>query len=184
MATIGPRIRIYSSLRPHVVDTPQGLRWQKADSGQPVTWNIDFSNYKLPFPRPAFENMVLAQTKKIMSVCSIILQKSTNHPDIIISFQTVDGLGGTLGFAYTPSKGTSMAVSGPLSGDIVLDNAETDMTLPNWAVIVRHELTHSCGVSEHDGGIADDLMDPYFNPNLSYDFGPYSLSELRKRYPV
>lgn len=126
---------------------PEGLRWDKVNRGEPISFSFDLT--KAPQTSFSWETA-------IKSAMAIYWAKSDNgfpirfvqtrtKGDIHVSFDEIDEQGGTLGMAFMPSAGYEMDVA-DWSGDIVIDMHE----VWSWGLAVTtlgHEFGHALGIS-------------------------------------
>ena len=155
---------------------PRERRWHKVDQGEAITWSHNPS--RQPFVNAGVHLRRLF--KNVESLCDIKFQETADrNGDIHITWDELDGAGGTLGVTYVPGTGDRMAACGPLCGDIIFDLGEDWTAGPFFDTVAEHEIGHALGL-EHSTSRAD-LMYPYFIGLRSWQ--PNDIKELRDRYP-
>ena len=157
--------------------TPEGLRWHKADLGEPVLVRYN------PADEPQDGRSIWKRVFNHLSeVADIRFEWVDSSPDIDIFNEPVDGRGGTLGFAYQPASGDKMAACGGPCGDIVIDPEDFKHSGAAGAyfTVAVHEGKHATG-SDH---ILDrrSIMYPSY---LGYRSGMHAedIIRYRKKYP-
>jgi len=156
---------------------PRDLRWHKVDQGEAVTWSYDPS-------RQTFANAGITLRKVFTTVerlCGIKFEETGQRDsDIHVTWDDLDGAGGTLGVTYVPGSGERMAACGPLCGDIVFDRAEQWSQGGLFETVCAHEVGHALGLPHTNN--REDLMYPQLIAIRGFQAG--DIAELLKRYPM
>lgn len=123
--------------------------------------------------KQAFEN--------VSSVCGLTFEQVSVGQPVDILIRTgrgrraqLDGLGGTLGYAYMP---TSSNFFGTLTITLDLDER---WSFDFYVAVLTHEGLHTLGVSHT--AIANQLMNAFYNSRISVPQGGYDIPELVARY--
>lgn len=160
----------------------EGLRWEKADRGEPVTWALQLGE------RQSMAALVLAAmghgTAVWEDVCSIRFEQRSEHdtpePDIMVRFGELER--DAIAAAYMPRRGESMDASGrhPLCGDIVFN------TLYQWHPqyhrnVTAHEIGHAIGHLHVDE--LDSLLYYLFNADIDRP-SANDASRALVKYPI
>ena len=164
---------------------PEGLRWVKADQGEPITWCFDTDNS--PFSGNQLEGELQSIFNKIETFSSIRFEQvDTPDCDIRTFFEEIDSDGGTLAFVFLPNQGDLIEACTPQCGDIHFDQDDVDnVDMVGVHDILAHEICHSCGL-DHVTTEAS-IMNPIFTPSGSrVDLGEdaYVVREFQRRYPI
>ena len=158
---------------------PAGVRWEKADRGEPVTWTVRRTGIPVAAGvnysqiREAYTRI----TGEISAASGIIFKELPDAiGDIHVSFKSIDGKGKILAQAYYPNNNPACG----LCGDIRIDSAER-WTFDDFYSAAFHEFLHAIGIPHAPTSGGKNLMEPYFT-GLQV-LGPWDLTELRSRYP-
>lgn len=167
--------------------TAAGLRWEKADSGQPVTWKYTDTNNPTGFSSTALRDEVERAVQKWTSVSGVLMTETTDaNADIEVMWDTSgDGPGGILAFVFQPTVGTNMAACN--CGDVFADDAEL-WTQQDFHNVILHEIGHGIGLS-HTNDLSPpvaagfNVMDPLYAPGTpDLNFGGSDIEQTRIRY--
>lgn len=102
------------------VSTASGLRWQKADRGEPVTISVNERNKPQSLNYLTPELIVEHWFKPWSDVCDIKFRLLSRAGDIRIGFKPLED--SVLGIALVPRGAEFMEQGGELSGDIWMDS--------------------------------------------------------------
>lgn len=146
----------------------QGLRWEKHDNGEAITWDIILTE-EFAFMYSEILACVMFSNRAWENVCGIKFQQNTQRGEVEADINWNMGPleDGVLGAAWMPRVGTSMDMNGrhPLCGDITYNS-----TFPGWDRTMRkgvgvHELGHATG-QEHIQVESDSIMQPYYDEQI------------------
>lgn len=127
-----------------------GLRWEKLNRGEPLTWSIDrtgMPNNAIPFTDFEIQGWFDAWAR--LSGFKVVKELRVKG-DCHINFARIDGPGRTMGFVLQPrSPIEEMAKSGDLAADMTIDNSERSYPLNRTRRFGKHEGGHVFGL-QHD----------------------------------
>lgn len=165
--------------------SPEGLRWEKANRGIPVTWAVNDANRPDDIDPGGLRAAVLVAVDIWTGVVdnNITFVEVALHeaPDVLVEWGAIDGDNNVLGQALLPTTGSDIGVCGPC-GDITMDIA--DGNSQNFLEkVITHEWGHGALGIGHSG-LTDgaNIMDSALT-NLSLEPGPFDIAEARRRYP-
>lgn len=129
--------------------------------------------------KAAFEETILRAYQSWgppISGVSFELTRSAD-PDILVTYEKIDGKGNTLAYAYFPPG---------IRLPMVLDVGEGWNQA--WGVrlfdVAAHEGGHNLGIDHNPAGDGNSLMDAFYNEKISGPQPGYDTTEARKRYPL
>lgn len=161
-----------------------GKRWVAANTGQPITYEIDFVSLSAAFDRAPAIMMKLFEFIKSKYGITFVQVEPGKVPDFRMRSEDLDGKHGTLGVTISyvsESDDIDVGEDRFTSVEVIMDSSE------NWfydffLTVMAHELFHLLGVDHAPEGIRD-LMSAFFAGSLDFDqFGHWSHHEMVRRY--
>lgn len=136
----------------------EGLRWEKMNRGEALTWSIDRTNQpnnSAAFSDTEIHRWFLAWTT--ITGNRVVQLKNGEIGDCHIKFQRIDGPGKVMGFVWQPRVTMEMMMGGNLSGDMIIDSSERSYPLLRTRRFGKHEAGHVFGL-QHDRENLNALM--------------------------